>query len=191
MKRINLFLLLVILSLSAFAQYPVHSEFGIKAGVNFANVEYNNASMNGRTAYHFGILDHIHLSRSWAVEPEVVYSSQGYKPTSNTQWITNYVNIPVLAQYMFGEGFRLETGPQLGILASAKYKNASGDENEALKNDLKGIDFGWAFGASYITRSGVGISGRYNLGISDITQSTQNEVENRVWQVGLFYQFKH
>jgi hypothetical protein len=31
----------------------------------------------------------------------------------------NYINVPVL-QYMFGDGFRLQTGPQLGILTNAK-----------------------------------------------------------------------
>ena len=31
-----------------------------------------------------------------------------------------YLNLPVLAQVMFGEGFRVQTGPQFGLLNECK-----------------------------------------------------------------------
>jgi hypothetical protein len=55
-----------------------------------------------------------------ALQPEAVYSSQGAKYTVNGAEHTlslNYINIPLQIQYMFDNGFRLQTGPQAGFLA--------------------------------------------------------------------------
>src|SRR4029077_5243598 len=100
----------------------------------------------------------------------------------------NYINVPVLGQYMFADGFRLQTGPQVGILTTAKTQN--GDLEVDYDNAYKNLDFGWSFGASYITHSGLGFDGRYNLGITDIGKNN-SDLKNRVWQLGLFYQFSH
>src|SRR5262245_56031481 len=99
----------------ATASFAQHVDFGLKGGVNVANliVEVPDDA-SSRTGFYAGGLAHIHLNKSWALQPEVMYSSQGAK-TGNSTVKVNYVNIPVLAQYMFGDGFRLQTGPQLGI----------------------------------------------------------------------------
>jgi hypothetical protein len=134
-------------------------------------------------------LAHIHLSRSFAIQPEVVFSAQGAE-YGNTKLKANYVNIPVLAQYMFGNGFRLQTGPQLGILAGSEVKNGSTETD--LDDVFKTTDFSWSFGTSYLTKSGLGLDARYNLGLSNINKNDNGaEIKNRVWQLGLFYQFRH
>jgi Outer membrane protein beta-barrel domain len=51
----------------------------------------------------------------------------------------NYVTMPVLLHYMFDNGFRLQTGPQLGLLASAKLKSENTITN--IKNDYTTGDF--------------------------------------------------
>lgn len=170
-----------------FAQ-QTHTEFGLKAGINFANVhDKANSSTDARTSFHVGGLAHIHLSREFALQPEVMYSGQGAKYGGNVTKL-NYVNIPVLLQYMFGDGFRVETGPQLGFLTSAKAK--SGGVETDIKDQVKKTDVSWAFGAGYLGHAGVGVDVRYNLGISSVSKSSQ-DVMNRVWQIGLFYQFRH
>lgn len=172
----------------ATASFAQKVDFGLKGGVNFANFKVeDNDNTDSRTGFHAGGLAHIHLNKSWALQPELVYSSQGAE-IGDAKWKANYVNIPVLAQYMFGNGFRLQTGPQLGILASSEVK--VGDTETDLDDSYKTTDFSWAFGASYITPTGLGVDARYNLGISDISE-TSTSVKNRVWQLGLFYQFKH
>ena len=84
----------------------------------------------------------------------------------------------------------MQTGPQVGILTSAKFENNSGVES-SMKSIVKSSDFGWSFGAGYLTSSGLGVDARYNLGISNIRKPNDFEVNNRVWQLGLFYQFRH
>src|SRR5688500_2205328 len=93
----------------ATASFAQHVDFGLKGGVNLANFKVeDNDNTDSRTGFHVGGLAHIHLNKTWALQPEVVFSSQGAE-VGGTKWKANYVNIPVLAQYMFGDGFRLQT----------------------------------------------------------------------------------
>ena len=188
MKRILLAGAVLLAMQTGFAQQP-HVEFGLKGGVNLANIKVEgNSNTDSRTGFYAGGLAHIHLTRSFAIQPEVMYSAQGAE-NGNTKLKASYVNIPVLAQYMFGNGFRLQTGPQLGILAGSEIKN--GGTEADLDDVFKTTDFSWSFGTSYLFNSGVGIDARYNLGLSNINKNENPEWKNRVWQLGLFYQFKH
>jgi hypothetical protein len=186
MKRIIMSALMVLLIKGAFAQ---HVEYGIKGGVNFANIKDEAAGDNAdsKTGFNVGGLAHIHLTRSFAIQPEIVYSTQGAEYGSGKLKL-NYINIPVLAQYMFANGFRLQTGPQLGILTTSEFK--SGNSETDIDN-LSNTDFSWSFGASYVGRMGLGIDARYNLGLTDVSKSNTTDLKNRVWQIGLFYQFHH
>ena len=186
MKRIIISAVMLLLIKGAFAQ---HVEYGIKGGVNFANLANDAADDNAdtKTGFHLGGLAHIHLTRSFAIQPEIMYSTQGAE-YGNDKLKLNYINIPVLAQYMFGNGFRLQTGPQLGILTTSEWKSGN---TETDVDNFSNTDFSWSFGASYVGRKGVGIDARYNLGLTDVTKSNTTDFQNRVWQVGLFYQFRH
>jgi hypothetical protein len=117
----------------------------------------------------------------------VTYSAQGAKFGGATSKI-DYVNIPLLFQYMFANGLRLETGPQLGIRTSAKWEDANGVESNN-KGAIKSSDVAWDFGLGYIAPSGLGVDARYNLGVTDISNGP-GDLKNRVWQFGVFYQFR-
>ena len=185
MKTTFLFVLLLSMSVLVKAQ-SMETHFGIKAGVNVASMDVKDGvDFDSQAGFNVGALAHVHLSPHFAVQPEVVYSQQGGKD-GNDKWKINYVNVPVLAQYMAGNGFRFETGPQLGIKASSKIK--SGDV-EVENHDVNTLDFSWAIGASYITSANVGLDARYNVGLTNINTASSPEVRNRVFQVDLFYQF--
>ena len=90
---------------------------------------------------------------------------------------------------MTGTGFRVQTGPQLGILAGAKTK--AGDSETDVKDVYDTFDFAWALGASYVTNSGFGVDARYNFGLANILDDKEDPfVKNKVLQVGVFYQFR-
>jgi maltoporin len=163
------------------------TQFGIKAGLNAASVKVTGGDdWNGKAGAHFGFLAHIHCSDNFAIQPEITYSMQGGKDGDDKLKL-NYINIPVLAQYMFNNGFRLQTGPQIGFLTTGKTK--SGDVEIDIKDDLKSTDFAWTFGAGYLFPEGIGIDARYNLGISNISETEDFEAKNMVFQVGVFYHF--
>lgn len=186
-------LLIIGLSMQAQKKQAPAVEFGLKAGLNIANVHVQNSNNpDSKASFYAGGLAHIHISSQFAVQPEIMYSGQGYTQSiAGTDHKINlgYINIPVLAQLMFGEGFRLETGPQLGLLAGAHDK--ANKISIDVKDNLKGIDFAWVFGVGYLTPAGFGVDARYNLGISNINDLTSANVNNRVFAVGVFYQFKN
>ncbi|HYC28745.1 MAG TPA: porin family protein [Chitinophagaceae bacterium] len=190
MKKLSLMAVLLLAAGAIYAQRST-TQFGIKAGVNLANLEIENTpDGDHRTGFHVGGLAHIHVSPHIAVQPELVFSTQGREQDfGGVNYRTNlsYINLPVLLQYMAGGGFRLETGPQLGILVNAE--NKAGSVETDVKNSYKTPDVSWAFGAGYLTSVGLGFDARYNLGLSNINDASSAKVRNRVWQIGLFYQF--
>lgn len=169
------------------------ASFGIKGGLNASSINSNpsNEDMQTKIGFNLGILAHIHTSsHQWAIQPEMYYSEEGYQSKSNSSASLNlgYLNIPVLAQYMFDNGFRIEFGPQLGFLMNAKNKtrNTSND----VKGNFKKTNFSIPVGLGYLTSSGLGIDARYNIGISNINNTTSStKIHSNVFQFGLFYQF--
>jgi len=167
-----------------------HVNLGIKGGVNAYNVHNDNdTKYDTKAGFHFGLLGHIHFDSQFAIQPEIVFSGQGAK-IGDINYNLNYVNVPVLFQYMFDNGFRLQAGPQAGFLITAKSKNDNVTTDN--RDDLKPLDFGLSFGASYIfPPTGFGIDARYNLGLSNINKDSDVNSTNRGIQLGLFYIFGH
>ena len=165
-----------------------HVNLGIKGGINMYNIHNdNNTKYDPITGYYFGLLGHIHINSQWAIQPELVYSAQGAK-SGDTNYNLGYINVPVLIQYMFDNGFRIQAGPQVSFLVSAKSKlNNNTTDN---KDNLKPIDFGLSIGASYVVPStGFGIDARYNHGLSNINKNSAVNSTNRGVQMGIFYIF--
>lgn len=133
------------------------------------------------------------MSDEIAIQPEIYYSAQGTQYKSNGSDLKlnlNYVNVPLLLQYMFDNGFRLQAGAQLGILASAK--SEIGGTTTDVKSSFKGTDIAGVVGMSYVKPStGLGFDIRYNYGVTNISENDNIESFNRGFQVGIFYLFKH
>ena len=169
-----------------------HINIGTKIGLNSYNISNdNNMEFDSKIGMHAGIFGHIHLdgtSGQFALQPELVYSMQGAKFGNNTLHL-DYINVPVLLQYMFDNGFRLHAGPQVGLLVRAKQSdnNVSVD----VKDSFKSLDLGLSFGVSYIhVPTSFGIDARYNLGLNDISESSISQ-SNKGLQIGIFYLFNH
>lgn len=167
---------------------------GVKAGANFYNVNTEGSdNADTKTGLHAGLLGHIHLAPQLALQPEIYYSSQGSKSNVaniNRKLNLDYINVPVLLQYMFDNGFRLQAGPQVGFLVNAKSEVNGVKTN--VKESLKTVDFGVGAGIGYVhPPSGFGVDARYNLGLSNINENSAVKSTNRGFQVGVFYLFNH
>lgn len=167
-----------------------NTNIGTKIGLNSYTINNgNNSDFDSRIGIHAGLLGHIHLNDDFALQPEIVYSMQGAK-SGNSELKLDYINIPVLVQYMFDNGFRLQAGPQLGFLINAKAENNNSSSD--LKDQFKSLDAGLSFGVGYVhPPTGFGIDARYNFGINDISESSNVESTNRGFQIGIFYLFNH
>ena len=189
MKSVCLAAVLIFTFVAVRAQHP---HWGIKGGVNVSKLEIRNSTdLDHKVGMHIGGLAHIHLSPRLALQPELMYSNQGGELTmGNAEYKTklHYVNLPLLLQYMTGSGFRLQTGPQVGVLVSARAKvnDTETDDDDSYET----TDFSWSFGASYVTMKGFGVDARYNHGISNILDAPGSKFKNRVFQIGVFYKFR-
>ncbi len=187
MKKTIIFIASLFLLLSVQAQ---QANFGIKGGVNISQLHFNdNTSTNSKAGINVGVLAHIHASKTWAIQPELFYSLEGAKAKSNTKIIynLNFLNVPVLLQYMFQNGFRLEFGPQIDFLLNSKTK--SGDvrvNNHSFETTALSIPLGVGF----LGASGFGLDARYVFGLSNLNSDKDGTViQSNVFQLGVFYQF--
>jgi hypothetical protein len=191
MKKGLLSIVICVGFISSFAQHP---HFGLKGGLNAANLSSeNNGTSDFKIGFHLGGLAHIHVTNHFAIQPEVVYSQQGGKNTFGSienKIKLNYVNIPVLAQYMFGKGFRLEGGPQLGLLASAKQK--IGNVESDVASSFKSTDISFVAGVGLLGPAKFGVDFRWAFGLNNINKVPNGvSTRNNVAQLGIFYQFDH
>jgi hypothetical protein len=227
MKKISLFALALATGAAVYAQesqpqlrtpMETKTRFGIRAGVNLSTVNMSGQASvvdgavngaNSKTSYNAGLLVNIPLGLSaFRFQPEVGFSSQGARFTGGTgagfryENDLNYVNVPLNFQWMVSpNGFFVQTGPQIGFLTTANTKNAEGTGAPANNTDLKdrfnSVDFGWTAGLGFVSRIGLGVDARYNLGIRNVRKDgTANTTpmmtgnwRNNVAQISLLYHF--
>ena len=160
--------------------------FGVKAGLNLSTMsnglwKSGGFDFNNRTSFHLGLTAEINFNEKFSIQPELLYSGQGFKfPNSMTTIypdgstidssnsitvIQNYLNLPVIAKFYISNTFFLETGPQIGYLISANAKFGDGTNIEYAKSDMEDFDFGFNIGAGYRLNSGTNFNLRYYLGL--------------------------
>lgn len=190
MKKLALVILAGISLATANAQF----QLGIKGGVNFSNVNGSDVSgTSSLTGYNVGAWFKLPLARHIALQPELIYSAEGYQISESG--VTNnqhndYVNIPVLLKFTHFSGLFAETGPQLGFLTSANAKADGQTAND--KAYFNSANFSWVFGVGFhIPTTPVSIDARYNLGISNIANNNDDSggdnpsIHSGSFQVGL------
>jgi hypothetical protein len=193
MKKISLIALMICSSTVLFAQHL--PTWGIKGGINLASWHHADKDvqdvLESRLGFHVGILSHNHISNKIAIQPELQFSTQGTeveRGDNDIEYRTSYLNVPVMIQYMFDNGFRVEAGPYVGFLLGAKDVSSSGTEIDA-KDDYKKVDAGVGVGLNYLSYSGFGVGGRYNFGLANINDRLGDKIQNRVFQLSVFYMF--
>ena len=188
---LNVALAAILMTATAKAQ---NVNVGIKGGLNIYNINNSNGQKyDNLLGFNLGLIGHIHLAKQLAFQPEIVYSAQGAKFTTagvQTKIQLGYINVPLLLQYMFDNGFRLQAGPQVGFLVNAKSKTPNSTID--IKNNFKKVDVGLGAGIGYVNpATNFGIDARYNLGLSNINENSSAKSTNRGFQVGVFYLFHH
>ncbi|MBS7320529.1 MAG: PorT family protein [Myroides sp.] len=194
MKKITLTLLgLVAFSTSALAQQEV--KFGPKAGVNFATLNGKDAKeADMQVGFHIGAFAEIKFNEQFAIQPEILYSTQGAqtKGSMEAMGVTvsyeggvkySYINVPIMAKYYIVPSFAVEAGPYVGFLMKAEGEsNIAGmgalqDVNVDLKDASNTVDFGVGVGASFNLDNGFFVGARYNLGLTKISKDYSAETE--------------
>ncbi len=160
------------------------SNFGVKGGYNLAAVNYDGEGETGqRHGFHVGVYAESFISDSFSIQPELMYSQQGFEETySNGGTFTqklDYINLPVMLKAYPSKNFFLEAGPQIGVAISHKeeYNGLFSGTREFEPNNF---DWGMNLGAGFKTDGGISLGVRYHLGLGDIYDNN-NKAHNRVW----------
>lgn len=178
------------------------ANFGLKAGVSLTGFTGADA---GNSAYKFGfnggVMANFAFNDMLSIQPEVLYSLKGAKPTSaanssDDRINLGYIDVPVLVQIATGKtGLFFEAGPQIGFLTSARYKFNSVDVD--YKDYTNSVDFGYAAGLGFKAASGPLIGLRYNGGFTRVGKDATigslrlqaNETHNSAFQLYVGFLF--
>ncbi len=172
-KTILVTALVFVMSFSAKAQLL---QIGVKAGLNYANFSGTDIQTDAITSYHAGLIAEIKLLDKFAIQPELLYTTQGASYKDGINEIKNelgYIAIPVLAKIYLGKSFSLELGPQASFLLSKK--------GDFTVNDPNTFDFAVDAGLGLKVTKQIFIQGRYVLGLTEVSTNAQSK--NSVFQL--------
>ncbi|MBL1220211.1 PorT family protein [Chryseobacterium sp. L7] len=185
--------------------------YGLKGGLNISNAtdkSFGYLNQKSRIGFNAGTFVNIPISKSFSIQPELLFSQYGYKTEYdfsliNTEdgydplligkkatYTTNlgYIVIPIMVQYSIIPNLYVEVGPEFGINIIAQEKRTIDIDKEFFKT----FNFGISFGAGYYVTDNIGITARYVAGLTDIYNrpSGSDAIKNNVFQFGIVYRFK-
>lgn len=170
---------------AGFAQLP---SFGVKGGLNLANVGGKGVDdVDYKAGLNLGAFVSIPAGPMFAIQPEAFFSQKGNK-VGDVKSSFNYLEIPVLLKLspsLPGDFVRpiFFAGPSAGILLGAK------TDDTDVKDLMKTADFGLTIGGG-VEFGKLSLDARYNLGLSDISKASSevsNAIKNRAITVMLGY----
>lgn len=194
--------IIVLTVLFSFISATKAQEFrlGIAGGIDAARMTLSGASggpfktKSGLTA---GLSAEARFSSLFALQLEANYSQQGTGIIGESEDLQTasinleYLTIPILAKLYGTPRFSVYAGPQIGILLKSEQQQ-SNDENRDLKEFLKSTDFYAVIGSEYRFANGLFISGRYNVGLTNLVDSDiePGKLKNRYFSVRIGYSVK-
>ena len=185
-SKFVLLLTTLLISANVFSQ---SSRIGVKAGLNMSNmtVEGNN-DQNLKFGLNAGLLGKFMLTETFALQPELLYSSKGFKNNfdeslfadGEAKFNLNYIDIPVKLVYYLAEDFSFQFGPYVGYLLGANvstdaevldfYNIDSVDELD--RDRFNALDYGLIGGLEFeLEPLVVGFS--YNLGLAKVAADNE------------------
>lgn len=191
MKKSILFIAAVVFS-TTFMAAQEFVYFGAKGGVNFSNFSGDGFSdfkdESSRTGYHLGLLAEIPVSDRFSLQPEVLYSAQGFdlvrrEDNNDIEHQLDYITVPVMAKLYLFEGLALEAGPQFGFVVEEAI-DFGNTETQLYSDNRNDFDLSLGLGASFKFNK-LFLYGRYNAGMTDIYDVEGVEAKNSVIQAGV------
>ncbi len=172
-------LVLVLFLATAGITHAQFIQFGVKGGVNFANIKSDKIDYSNRTSYHVGALLEISVFQNMTFQPELLYSVQGAEQSGKPTIDLKYVNVPMMLKfYLISNKLSIEAGPQFGFLV---------DNNLNKTYEAEDFDFSAGGGlALNLTRS-IFVQARYMVGMSELSKKA--EAKNSTIQVSLGLKF--
>ncbi|WP_449397948.1 porin family protein [Chryseobacterium wanjuense] len=217
MKKILLLAAVAVMGMSVNAQ---EFRFGSKAGFAMSTIKIDDKQddlyerkMDPKYTFYVGGLAEYKISDKFGIQGEVLYSPLGGKERieesegdvyvgEQTKVTFGTLSIPVSAKYFITEGFSVSAGMNFGIILTAKQKTVigtnlpidieidGGEGEQDIKDDVKSLNLAPFVGVEYMFENGFFIDGRYNLGVSNLSNDgSGGKITNSFAQIGVGFKF--
>nr|WP_311460728.1 porin family protein [uncultured Capnocytophaga sp.] len=193
MKKI---LMTVAFAALAIAGANAQTKFGVRAGLNLADVAIKSRDVKAETkirpSFYAGALAEFAFNDVVLMDAGLTYSNQGFKAKQGDgAYIQHTLNLPVWFKYDFA-GFRPKAGLYAGYILSAQTKGEDGKTTTVDKDAYNHFDYGIGLGVEYnLPNNGLFFEASYNWGLANLEKNgdSKNYANNRVIQVGVGYKF--
>jgi hypothetical protein len=163
-------------------QRDMKTKFGIKAGLNFANVtRVSSINNTSRTGFMVGAFIAPPSPGILAYRTEIDFSRQGYDFKSGTTTGAvdlNYIIMPHLMGFNITKYVQLQIGGQVAILLNAKADSSktatANNPYGQIMDYYNRFDYGAAAGIEICPFKGFIIGGRYNMSFGNIYKDMSN-----------------
>jgi len=165
------------------------SSIGIKGGYNLSSVSFDgDAETDHLNGFHIGLYGESFINDYFSIQPELLYSKQGYKIEDNGftyKQELDYINLPIMFKVYPVKSIFFEAGPQIGLSIANKETFDAGFVFYDTTKEFEPENFDWGInlGAGFKTDSGISLGVRHHIGQSDIYD--EDKPKNRVWQLYL------
>lgn len=182
------------------------AQFGIKGGLNFANVtKVSSINNSSRSGFHAGIFLAPPSKSILGSRTELLFSRQGYDYKTNTN--TGNVNLDyiMMPQYMainITKYFQIQVGAQMAYLVSAKVDSSSSGSSSTENNimDLYNrFDYGYGGGIEVHPIKGLLVGARVNISLGNLYKTPEPgqqpsfipkvDVKNNLFQIFAGWKF--
>lgn len=185
MKKLMIAAALMAATVSANAQQPAGT-FSLqpKVGMTISSITIDNSKY--KVGLIAGVEGMYQVSEKFGISAGLSYAMQGCGvdvKDVDDKYKTEYLNIPILANYYVAPGFAIKAGVQPAFLLKSKV----GDLD--LKDYTESFDCSIPVGVSYEFSDFV-IDGRYNIGVTDVFKGDHSaNGKNSVFQITVGYKF--
>jgi len=179
------------------------ARFGAKAGLNYSSIVGDlTEGIKFRFSGHAGVFLELEFTYKFALQTELLYSSQGFQFSSDLQALENsgvtfdesdfrtnvqlnYLTIPVLGKFALNDRLDVEFGPQFGFLLNqvSKIKNLD-QRDETIPNNRTSIsgnfqlDYGVVAGLALNLTDTLSIEPRFYIGLRNRLNGLNGTLQN-------------
>lgn len=179
------------------------TRFGVKAGLNYSSVVGDlTDGIKFRFSGHGGVFVEMELAYNFALQTELLYSSQGFQVSSDllaiennggaiddndfrTNVQLNYLTVPILGKFALNDRLDVEFGPQFGFLLNqvSKIKNLDQrdetvpDNRTSISGDFQ-LDYGVVAGLNLHINDVLSIEPRFYIGLRNRLNGLDSALQN-------------
>ncbi len=173
--------------LAAAGQSFAQARFGVKAGVNLANQNYENFGFEPDTkmllSFMAGVVAEFDFSESVGFGTGLQYQGKGVKydvGVLGEQTVSlNYLQIPFQFQFR-KDGFFAAVGPYVGFAINGQFDDGVDKEDINFGNDedddFGPLDYGVNLEIGYQFNNSLRLTGSYSLGLANLIPADQQDL---------------